>query len=231
MKDLDLNPLRERVNATTAGVWSVGPFNPRPCSQVTNDTGRIIAEVSESSEEMPNGTFIAAAREDILLLIDEVTKLRAIIAAAADVADSTPSSRLHPGQALTGQLGHHARTAIEAGADALTLATQTRPGLLEPAQAEYLAALVITASLPTLTRAFGDPDDGPTHIIEFTETGWTIQHPIACRPTLFTCPVNQAAQSNFTGPPPALGRYECDVNDLGDRVLIYDRVDQDGRRV
>jgi hypothetical protein len=83
MKDLDLDPIRDRVNATTSGTWHVGPLDPRPCSAVTNDMGRTIAEVSENSEEMPNGAFIAAAREDILLLLDEVTKLRGIAAAAA----------------------------------------------------------------------------------------------------------------------------------------------------
>lgn len=63
------------------------------------------------------------------------------------------------------------------------------------------------------------------HVIAFRPDGWTIQHPLSCRPNLFTCPVNAAAET-LDGPPVALGRYECSVNDIGDRLLIGDRVDQ-----
>lgn len=68
------------------------------------------------------------------------------------------------------------------------------------------------------------------HVIEFRADGWTIQHPLACRLNgqLFDCPVNQVAGVDLRaldGPPAPPGQYECDINDLGDRLLIGDRVD------
>lgn len=67
-------------------------------------------------------------------------------------------------------------------------------------------------------------DDDPRHVIEFRATGWTIKHPLVCRPALFDCPVNRAAEQELTEPPSVLGRFECGVNDSGDRLLIGDRI-------
>lgn len=52
--------------------------------------------------------------------------------------------------------------------------------------------------------------NGP-HVIELRADGWTIMHPLACRPHLFDCPVNRAAERDLTEPAPPgnLGRYEC----------------------
>lgn len=61
-----------------------------------------------------------------------------------------------------------------------------------------------------------------THIIELRADGWTIQHPLACRPNLFDCPVNRVAERDLTDAPAMLGRFECQINDLGDRLLIGD---------
>lgn len=63
------------------------------------------------------------------------------------------------------------------------------------------------------------------HVIEFREDGWTISHPLSCRPKLFDCPVNRVAERELTEPPDALGRFECELNDIGDRLLIGDRVE------
>jgi hypothetical protein len=66
-------------------------------------------------------------------------------------------------------------------------------------------------------------DEG--HVIEFREDGWTISHPLACRPKLFECQVNRVAERDLTQRPDALGRFECELNDIGDRLLIGDRIE------
>jgi hypothetical protein len=73
-----------------------------------------------------------------------------------------------------------------------------------------------------LTALVGD--DNGQHVIEFRADGWTIMHPLACRPDLFACPVNRVAGVGLTEPPAALGRYEVSLNDAGDQLLIGDRV-------
>jgi hypothetical protein len=59
------------------------------------------------------------------------------------------------------------------------------------------------------------------HLINFTEDGWTLQHPLSCRPNLFTCRVNKLSSEQITEPPTAgLGTYAIEVqND----VLILGR--------
>lgn len=54
-------------------------------------------------------------------------------------------------------------------------------------------------------------DEG--HVIEFRDTGWTIMHPLACRPNLFACEVNRAAERDLTDweAPAVLGRFRCDA--------------------
>lgn len=64
-----------------------------------------------------------------------------------------------------------------------------------------------------------DPDE--PHLIEFRPDGWTIQHPVRCRPNLFACEVNRVGESldGPSGPPPeGLGVYECWLDD-GDFVI------------
>lgn len=70
-----------------------------------------------------------------------------------------------------------------------------------------------------------DPDE--PHVIEFRADGWTIQHPLRCRPDLFGCEVNRVGESlpGPAGPPPdGLGRYECWLAD-GVGLAIGDRRD------
>ncbi|MDD4866198.1 MAG: hypothetical protein PHQ28_03430, partial [Mycobacterium sp.] len=72
-----------------------------------------------------------------------------------------------------------------------------------------------------------EPTEPEQHLIEMrADGGWTIQHPLACRPNLFACPVNKAAEQDLAAANVPAGVYECDINDLGDRLLIGDRVDQ-----
>ena len=61
------------------------------------------------------------------------------------------------------------------------------------------------------------PVEEQPHVIEVDETGWTIR-----------CPVDQVATvelDKLDDPPVPPGRYECSLNDLGDRFLLLDRVD------
>lgn len=91
---------------------------------------------------------------------------------------------------------------------------------------EHDIARAVLAALAAAGR-LAPPDDSPFHIIEFRPDGWTIKHPLACRPNLFACRVNRAAErdlANIDGPP-YLGQYECSANDFGDRLHIGDRVD------
>ncbi len=57
--------------------------------------------------------------------------------------------------------------------------------------------------------------DTNDHIIEFTETGFGIQHPAPCRPNLLGCPLQAAAQ-RLDGPPVAPGRYVCVLDPWGE---------------
>ncbi|MEU4367529.1 hypothetical protein [Micromonospora chersina] len=60
------------------------------------------------------------------------------------------------------------------------------------------------------------------HVIKVDELGWSVR-----------CPVDEVATvelNQLDGPPVLPGYYECDVNDLGDRFLIFDRVDVPERR-
>lgn len=68
--------------------------------------------------------------------------------------------------------------------------------------------------------------ESPEHVIEFTDQGWTIMHPIACRPDLFACPVNRAAGDRIEqrGQWISDGRYVCSVTDDG-RFVVGRRVE------
>ncbi|WP_431977609.1 hypothetical protein [Micromonospora haikouensis] len=89
---------------------------------------------------------------------------------------------------------------------------------------EYVAALV--ADRDRLAAQLAALDVGEQrHIVDLRAGGWTLQHPIACRPNLVDCPVNRAAERDLAAPAVVPGRYVVEVNDLGDRLLIFDRVD------
>lgn len=56
--------------------------------------------------------------------------------------------------------------------------------------------------------------DGPEHVIELRADGWTIKHPLYCRPALFECPVNKAAE-RLDKAPAESGRYVVELDDAG----------------
>lgn len=68
-------------------------------------------------------------------------------------------------------------------------------------------------------------DDGEArHVVDFTDTGWTMQHPLACRSGLFACPVNVALDTYTAGPPPAgPGRYPVELG-ADDLPIIGERI-------
>lgn len=65
------------------------------------------------------------------------------------------------------------------------------------------------------------------HILDLRADGWTLQHPLTCRPNLHDCAVNRLASEQLIAPPAPPGRYEVKASDLGDRLLILDRVDDE----
>jgi hypothetical protein len=59
-------------------------------------------------------------------------------------------------------------------------------------------------------------NDGPDeHVIDLRDDGWTIKHPLSCRPHLFDCPVNRAAERDLTEAPAQLGRFVCLLDEVG----------------
>jgi hypothetical protein len=64
------------------------------------------------------------------------------------------------------------------------------------------------------------------HVIDLQAHGYTLRHPLACRPQLFECPVNDAA-TRFSPPrmpgqygQPVVGRWVCDLNAGAELTLI-----------
>lgn len=61
-----------------------------------------------------------------------------------------------------------------------------------------------------------DLEDEKRHIIQFDEDGWTLKHPVSCRPNLFDCPYTVAAQRDLINDVlEGCGRYYCDLANDG----------------
>lgn len=58
---------------------------------------------------------------------------------------------------------------------------------------------------------------GEGHIIQLAANGWTIKHPLSCRPNLFACRFNRAAVTSTIQH--QLGRFECTLDDAGHLVI------------
>lgn len=59
------------------------------------------------------------------------------------------------------------------------------------------------------------------HIIELRDDGWTIQHPLSCRPNLFDCIYNMVAGGDLVDAAREQGqrgRFYCDLSEDG-RIL------------
>lgn len=77
------------------------------------------------------------------------------------------------------------------------------------------------AAIATKLREFAgllrapSPEEPDVHVIALFGGGWTMQHPLSCRPNLFDCPVGRAANALTGSPMPEPGRWVCDVDDRG----------------
>ncbi|MDG4796890.1 DUF6085 family protein [Micromonospora sp. WMMD1082] len=78
-----------------------------------------------------------------------------------------------------------------------------------PFRAEMTAALAALAGAGRMM-----PVDAETaHLVELRAEGWTVQHPLSCRPNLFACEVNRVAERGLTAVPDELGVFECRAED------------------
>jgi hypothetical protein len=95
----------------------------------------------------------------------------------------------------------------------------TRDGRLPPrTENRGMARRVLDALAATGRWVRVDPEE--PHLVEFRESGWTIQHPPRCRPNLFNCQVNRVAERTIAGSPAGgTGIYECRVRDDGVLVI------------
>lgn len=64
-------------------------------------------------------------------------------------------------------------------------------------------------------------DHDPHHVIQLSDNGWTLKHPLACRETeLFSCPVNaQVSDQMSDGAPEERGTYVVALDTRGFAVL------------
>ncbi|MGW5556879.1 DUF6085 family protein [Micromonospora sp. NPDC003944] len=106
----------------------------------------------------------------------------------------------------------------------LTAAVRARIGWPISAGEAGTIVTVVLQELATTGR-LAPVDDDPRHIIEFRPAGWTIKHPLACRPNLFACPFNRAALA-LDSPPAKYGRYVVDLSDEGvsGDLVVGDRI-------
>jgi hypothetical protein len=73
----------------------------------------------------------------------------------------------------------------------------------------------LTAALEELTG-----DSETRHIIDIRVDSWTLKHPVSCRPDLFNCPVNRAAEETLVSRRRhAPGKYECFLIEDGQFVV------------
>jgi hypothetical protein len=89
---------------------------------------------------------------------------------------------------------------------------------------DWQAAL--TALLAEVDKRYHLSDE--RHLVNLTETGWTIKHPMICRPHLFTCPFNNVMPPAYDPSIPTgvyVGRLEHAPG--GFRLALDDRVDTD----
>jgi hypothetical protein len=90
--------------------------------------------------------------------------------------------------------------------------------------ADDLNAREVPEPLPPLesdkvTRAQAEYAAAERHVIDLNENGWTIKHPLSCRPNLLDCPISTAADRDLTSPPAEWGRYVCELDSDGSFVV------------
>jgi hypothetical protein len=66
----------------------------------------------------------------------------------------------------------------------------------------------------------------PRHIIDVQADGWTIQHPLSCRPNLLDCLVaKEASLHHPDGHSYEIGRYVCSLDDEHGVFVMGERLD------
>jgi hypothetical protein len=87
------------------------------------------------------------------------------------------------------------------------------------ADVDWLVAEVerLTGARDHLQAQLDDLGAGQTeHIIDIKPDGWTIKHPLSCRPELFNCPVHNAAVAReFADVHPKPGQYGLSLDETG----------------
>ena len=63
-----------------------------------------------------------------------------------------------------------------------------------------------------------------SHYIVFSESGWSVEHLVSCRPDMTTCEFHKAAQRTYGSgvvitKAGVLGRYKCTINERGGLLL------------
>lgn len=72
----------------------------------------------------------------------------------------------------------------------------------------------VTALLAEVDRLRQIVDDGPAyHVIDLRPDGWTLRHPLSCRPNLFDCKLNTAALTDPLAARISTGQYRVDLVD------------------
>lgn len=118
--------------------------------------------------------------------------------------------------------------AVEAAGEALADVSRLPEWMQTPALGQDLkpvAQLAVEAVWKLL-------DSWPFHVVEFSESGFVIQHPLSCRPKLFECQVSHA-QPIFDSEEGKAGhfgkRFRCEVG-AREELLIHEEIDVADRR-
>lgn len=64
------------------------------------------------------------------------------------------------------------------------------------------------------------------HIVEIGTFSWTLSHPLTCRPNLFDCEVNKAAEGHWLEIPDEVGRFLCELDKDG-RFVVQQRINEE----
>ena len=80
---------------------------------------------------------------------------------------------------------------------------------------EFIGPVVDLIAEAVWTEALASLDDIAEHVVELRNDGWTIKHPLACRPDLFNCPVNRVAEAELVEPPKGRGRFPVWLDEQG----------------
>lgn len=89
---------------------------------------------------------------------------------------------------------------------------QQAKGRLSVLESDQIVLAALEATRKLIEQWAEQQDDHGQHVVEFRDDGWTLKHPLACRPNLFECAFNDCA---IAGPPLKLGRYAVTLGSSG----------------